>query len=153
MTTTLYETDFYAWTQRQAALLREEEFTEVDWNNLIEEIEALGRSDIRELTNRLEVLLMHLLKWRYQPGKRGRSWRATIDEQRRRLHKLLRESPSLRAQLTDFVGETYPDAIRAAVIETGLDKHAFSTVCPWTAEQIMDEEFWPRLEGNREGNG
>lgn len=153
MTTTLYETDFYAWAQRQAILLREEEFEQVDWDNIIEEIESLARTEKHEVESRLEVLLMHLLKWRYQPGKRGRSWRATIDEQRRRLHKLLRESPSLRARLTDFVGETYPDAIRAAVIETGLDKHAFPAACPWTAEQIMDEEFWPRLEGNREGNG
>ena len=86
---------------------------------------------------------MHLLKWRYQPSKRGRSWRATIAEQRRRLRKLLKESPSLRAHLTDFVGETYPDAISAAAIETSLPKHAFPAACPWTAEQIMDEEFWP----------
>jgi hypothetical protein len=145
MTTTLYETDFYAWTQRQAVLLREEEFTEVDWHNLIEEIEALGRSDTRELTNRLEVLLMHLLKWRHQPSKRatGRSWRITIAEQRRRLHKLLRESPSLRARLADFVAETYPDAISAAAIETNLPKHAFPSACPWSVEQIMDEAFWP----------
>lgn len=153
MTTTLYETDFYAWTQRQAALLREEEFTEVDWNNLIEEIEALGRSDIRELTNRLEVLLMHLLKWRYQAGKRvtGRSWRATIAEQRRRLRRLLKESPSLRSRLAEFVDETYPDAIRAAIIETGLNERTFPAQCPWTTEEIMAEDFWP--EGNREGNG
>lgn len=145
MRATLYETDFYAWTQHQAALLRQEEFTEVDWNNLIEEIEALGRSDIRELTNRLEVLLMHLLKWQYQPNKRlsGHSWRVTIAEQRRRLRKLLRESPSLRARLADFVAETYSDAVAAAVIETGIKAAIFPAHCPWTIEQVMDEEFWP----------
>lgn len=143
MSTTLYETDFYAWTQRQAELLRSEEFSEVDWNNLIEEIETLGRSDRRELISRLEVLLMHLLKWQCQPRKRGKSWRATIAEQRRRLRTLLVESPSLRAQLNEFVTNTYPDAVQAAVIETGLPAKAFPSQCPWTAAQIMDEEFWP----------
>jgi hypothetical protein len=148
MSATLYEIDFYAWTQRQAALLREEEFAEVDWNNLIEEIEALGRSDIRELTNRLEVLLMHLLKWQYQPNKRltGRSWRVTIAEQRRRLRKLLRESPSLRARFGDFVTETYPDAVAAAVVETGIEAAIFPAHCPWSLEEVMDEAFWPATE-------
>lgn len=143
MTTTLYDTDFYAWTQRQAALLRAEEFSEVDWNNLIEEIETLGRSDKRELDSRLEVLLMHLLKWRYQAGKRGKSWRVTIDEQRRRLAKLLKESPSLHAQLATFVVEAYPDALRAAVMETGLPAATFPGECPWTPAQVLDGEFWP----------
>lgn len=143
MTTTLYETDFYAWTQRQAALLRAEEFSEVDWNNLIEEIETFGRSDKRELSSRLEVLLMHLLEWQFQARKRGKSWRATIAEQRRRLRGLLAESPSLRAQLDEFVTNTYPDAVQAAVIETGLPPQTFPSQCPWRATQIMDEEFWP----------
>lgn len=143
MTTTLYETDFYAWTQRQAGLLRAEEFSEVDWNNLIEEIETLGRSDKRELISRLEVLLTHLLKWQLQARKRGKSWRATIAEQRRRLRGLLAESPSLRAQLDEFVTSTYPDAVQAAAIETGLPPQTFPPQCPWRAAQIMDEEFWP----------
>lgn len=143
MTTPLYDTDFYAWTQRQAALLRAEEFSEVDWHNLIEEIETLGRSDKRELESRLEVLLMHLLKWRYQAGKRGKSWRVTIDEQRRRLEKLLKESPSLHAQLATFVAEAYPDARRAATVETGLPATTFPAECPWTVGQLMDEDFWP----------
>lgn len=143
MTTTLYETDFYAWTQRQAELLRAEEFSEVDWNNLIEEIETLGRSDKRELISRLEVLLMHLLKWQFQARKRGKSWRATIAEQRRRLRGLLAESPSLRALLDEFVTNTYPDAVQAAAIETGLSTQTFPPQCPWRAAQIMDEEFWP----------
>lgn len=84
MTTTLYETDFYAWTKRQAALLRGEEFEQIDWNNLIAEIESLGRSEKHEVESRLTVILMHLLKWQYQPSKRstGRSWRKTLTIQR-----------------------------------------------------------------------
>lgn len=147
MTTTLYDTDFYAWTQRQAELLRAEEFDEVDWNNLIEEIETLGRSDKREVDSRLEVLLMHLLKWRYQTAPRGlprgKSWRVTVDEQRRRLEKLLKESPSLHAQLDTFVAEAYPGAIRAATVETGLPASTFPAECPWTPAQVLDEAFWP----------
>ena len=145
MTTTLYETDFYAWTQRQAELLRAEEFSEVDWNNLIEEIETLGRIDKRELSSRLEVLLMHMLKWQFQARKRGKSWRATIAEQRRRLRGLLAESPSLRSQLDEFVTNTYRDAVQATAIETGLDKQVFPPQCPWHAAQIMDEEFWQEV--------
>ena len=143
--TTLYETDFYAWTQRQSELLRLEEFAEVDWHNLIEEIESLGRSEKHEVESRLEVLIMHLLKWQYQPKKRltGRSWRATIAEQRRRLRRRLRDMPSLRVQLPDIVHDIYPDAVDAAAIETGLDKATFPARCPWTAEQLLDEEFWP----------
>lgn len=144
MTTTLYKTDYYAWTQRQAALLRAEEFSEVDWNNLIEEIETLGRSDRREVDSRLVVLLMHLLKWRYQTGKRSKSWRVTIDGQRYQLEKLLKESPSLRAQLDTFVAEAYPGAIRAAAVETGLPASTFPRECPWTVDQVMNEEFWPQ---------
>lgn len=146
MTTTLYETDFYAWTQRQADLLRGEEFEQVDWDNLIEEIESLGRSDKREVESRLEVLIMHLLKLTYQrrASRNTRSWRNTIAEQRQRLHRLLRESPSLRAQLPEIINDVYVDAIKSAVRETSLDKRIFPTECPWTATQLMDEEFWPQ---------
>lgn len=145
MSKTLYETDFYAWTQRQATLLRDEEFEQIDWDNLIEEIESLGRSEKHEVESRLEVLIMHLLKWQYQPNKRliGRSWRATIAEQRRRLRRRLRDMPSLRGQLLDIIHDIYPDAVDAATIETGLDKATFPARCPWTAEQLLDEEFWP----------
>ena len=145
MSNILYETDFYAWTQRQAALLRGEAFEQIDWNNLIEEIESLGRSEKHEVESRLEVLIMHLLKWQYQPYKRltGRSWRATIAEQRRRLRRRLREMPSLRAQLPDLLQDIYPDAVDAAAIETSLEKRTFPPHCPWTVEQLLDEEFWP----------
>lgn len=148
MTNTLYDTDFYAWTQRQAALLRAEDFGEVDWNNLIEEIETLGRSDKREVISRLEVLIMHLLKLTHQPraARYTRGWRNTIGEQRQRLHRLLRESPSLRAQLTELVADAYPDAIKSAARETGLAPRTFPAECPWSADQIMDEEFWPEAK-------
>lgn len=145
MSKTLYETDFYAWTQRQAVLLREEEFEQIDWDHLIEEIESLGSSQQHEVESRLIVILMHLLKCQYQPNKRftGRSWRKTIATQRVDLDRLLRKNPSLRARLPEFILDAYPDAVKKAIIETRLDKHTFPSECPWSAAQIMDEEFWP----------
>lgn len=138
-----YETDFYAWTERQAQLLRSEEFGEVDWHNLIEEIETLGRSEKQEIKNRLIVLMMHLLKWQYQPNRRPRSWRMTIAIQRVDLADLLADNPSLRTRFAEFISAAYPSALKKAVIETGLRKAIFPADCPYTAEQIMDESFWP----------
>jgi hypothetical protein len=143
VTATLYETDFYAWTQRTVDLLRDEEFAEVDWNNLIEEIESLGKSQRQEVRSRLTVLIMHLLKLQYQPARKSRSWRITVITQRVDLAPLLDDNPSLRAQLSTFVAAAYPDAVKKAVAETGLPKATFPVECPWTAAQIMDEEFWP----------
>src|SRR5215510_1676844 len=106
----LYDHDFYAWTQEQAALLRAKKSRELDYPNLAEELEALGKRDRRELEHRLEVLVMHLLKWRYQSERRERSrgWRSTIREQRRRLARLLQDSPSLRAEVPAFLDDGYP---------------------------------------------
>ncbi|MFZ4657170.1 MAG: DUF29 domain-containing protein [Caldilineaceae bacterium] len=140
---TLYETDFYAWTQRQAALLRQEEFAEVDWNHLIEEIESLGRSEKHEVESRLIILIMHLLKWEYQPELQSRSWRNTITVQRVDLRRLLRDNPTLRAHVADFVVDLYPDALVKAIAETGLRKTTFPATCPYTATQILADEFWP----------
>ena len=143
MTTTLYETDFYAWTQRQAALLRAEEFEQIDWNNLIEEIESLGRSEKHEIESRLIVIIMHLLKLQQQPARRTRSWNVTISTQRVDLERLLADNPSLRARLPESVNQVYTDAVKKAAAETGLDKRTFPVQCPWSADQILDEEFWP----------
>lgn len=143
MTTTLYETDFYAWTQHQAALLRAEEFEQIDWNNLIEEIESLGRSEKHEVESRLIVIIMHLLKLQHQPARRTRSWNVTISTQRVDLERLLADNPSLRARLPEAVNQIYTAAVKKAAAETGLDKRTFPAQCPWSADQIVDEEFWP----------
>src|SRR5512134_2414110 len=94
----LYEQDFYAWTQEQASKLRSGELVTLDLEHLAEEIESMGRSERRELINRLAVLLAHMLKWQYQPERRGsgKSWRATIKEQRRQVQRVLKDSPSLQ---------------------------------------------------------
>lgn len=142
-TTALYETDIHAWSQRQVELLRAEEFAEVDWLHVIEEIESLGTSQRSELRNRLIILLMHLLKWQYQPELQSRSWAATITVQRDDLEILLKDNPSLRSRLPEFIEEAYPRAIKRAVSETGLRKSTFPAECPYTPAEILDEEFWP----------
>lgn len=139
-----YERDFYAWTQQQAALLREGRFGDLDVKNLIEEIESLGRSEKRELESRLKVLLMHFLKWQFQADRRerhARSWLATIRNQRTELRKLIRDNPSLKGHLEAAFIEAYQDARYEA--EAGLPLSAFPESSPYRIEQILDPLWMP----------
>jgi len=142
---TLYDEDFYAWTQQQALLLQEGKWHDADVPNIAEELETLGRSERHALESRLEVLVTHLLKWRYQPEfrTRSRSWRLTILEQRRRLLRLLAVSPSLCPVLAAVLHESYPYARRMAQEETGLALVTFPEACPWSMAQVLDSDFWP----------
>src|SRR3981081_3195920 len=103
----LYESDFYAWTPEQARLLRERRFDDLDLDNLVDEVESVGRSDKRQIESRLEVLIAHLLKWKLQPVVRGNGWMSTIFEQRRRLIRLVEDSPSLREFFRQEVFNSY----------------------------------------------
>ncbi len=141
--TTLYREDFYAWTQQQAKLLQAKEFTEVDWQNLIEEIESMGISERKELTSRLRVLLMHLLKLHYQPRRHPRSWLSTINEQRNQLELLFRTSPSLHREVADEIAYAYPRARKSAAVETGLALSTFPDACPWTVTEILNTDWLP----------
>jgi hypothetical protein len=140
---TLYDRDFYAWANEQAALLRAGNLAVADIAHIAEEIESMGKTEQRELVSRLAVLLAHLLKWQFQPTARSTSWRLTMEEQRRQLVRHLRDNPSLKAKLPEALEDAYGDAILSATRETGLDRTTFPTVCPWTFEQIMDVDFWP----------
>lgn len=144
----LYEQDLYAWTQEQATVLRAQKWHDLDYENLAEEIESLGRGQKRELESRLEVLVMHLLKWRYQPAGRlaGHSWLSTIRTQRSNLRLLLRDNPSLRPQVAALVADSYPEARAQAAGETRLLLATFPEVCPWTPQQVLDGDFWPEGE-------
>lgn len=145
MATTLYETDIYAWSQQQVALLRAEDFAEVDWHNVIEEIDSVGVSQRNELRNRLKILILHLLKWQFQPNCRSKSWRASIDEQRGSVEDLFADNPSLRRLFSESVEITYPRAVRDAHKQTGLPKQIFPVACPYTLEELLDEDFYPTL--------
>jgi Domain of unknown function DUF29 len=143
MSKTQYEHDFYAWSIEQAALLRAGKLAEADIAHIAEEIDSMGRSEKRELVNRLTVLLLHLLKWRFQPGLRGNSWRLSIEEQRYRLEDHLGDNPSLRSQLDVAVRDAYRLALIEAERETGLARSTFPPVCPFAFEQAMNVDFWP----------
>lgn len=143
MSANLYETDFYAWANEQAALLRAGKLTAADIEHIAEEIESMGRSEKRELVSRLEVLLLHLLKWQFQPERRGTSWEVSISNSRDQLTDHLDDNPSLKAKLPEAVETAYRRARRDARAETGLSQSTFPATCPWAFEQMMDEGFWP----------
>ncbi len=143
MNTHLHDHDFYAWTRHQSQLLRTGQFEELDVIHLIEEMEDMGGNIRRQLASRLEVLLMHLLKWKYQPNLSGKSWFLTIAEQRRRIAKLLRKNPSLQAELDETLADAYEDARYSAMLETGLNLETFPERCPFTLAQTLAEEFFP----------
>lgn len=138
-----YDEDFVAWTEEQARLLRAGEFSQLDIENIAEELESMGRSDRREIESRLVVLMVHLLKWRIQVEHRSASWSGTIREQRERLEDLLAESPSLRPLVQSIRPALYGRARRGASRETGLAIKAFPTECPFSPEQILSEDFLP----------
>jgi hypothetical protein len=138
-----YEDDLFAWTQEQAALLRARAADDLDWENLAEEIESMGRRDRRELESRLAVVLLHLLKWQAQPALRSKSWRSTLRTQRREIRRLLKESPSLRREVPDLMAEAYDDAVEDAVEETELPAKTFPKTCPYETDEVLGEDYLP----------
>jgi len=143
ISTQLYDADFYGWTQQQANVLKTGDFSNLDLDNLIDEIESMGKSEKRELESRLEVLLAHLLKWKFQPDFRGKSWQVTIKEQRERIADHLLENPSLKSLIPEIYRKIYRYSVMKAFKETGIEESTFPTQCPWTFNQTMDASFWP----------
>lgn len=139
----LYERDFYAWTKEQAALLRSGELGRADVEHIAEEIESMGKTEKRELVSRLTVLLVHLLKWRFQPVGRGNSWRLSIANSRDEIIDHLDDNPSLNSLLASATASAYRYARRKASVETNLSEETFPSECPWSFDQIMNGEFWP----------
>ena len=133
----LYDQDFYLWTQTVVQQLKENKFNEIDIPNLIEEIESMGRSEKRELKSRLIVLLIHLLKWQYQPEKRSESWRSTISEQRICIETLLEDSPSLQPLLAEVFADCYQKARIKASDETGIKLNFFPQESPFSLEETL----------------
>jgi len=140
---TLYEADFFEWTQRTADQLRRRRFDAVDIEHAAEEIEDMGKRDLRELNSRMKVLVAHLLKWKVQPRKRSNSWRATIMVQRQEIAAVLKDSPSLRARLDAAAKSNYAGAVERAAAEAGLEVKTFPPDSPFSNEQILDLRFLP----------
>ena len=138
-----YGDDFFLWSQHQAALIRAGRFDLVDWANVAEEIESLGSSNLRQLGNRLDVLITHLLKWQFQPGSRSGSWSGTIRTQRGRILRLLRQSPSLRQHVAAEAEDGCPRVVVTAADETPIPRTQFPATCPYTVAELLDEEFFP----------
>lgn len=139
-----YEADFFEWTQAIAEMIRQRCLDEVDWEHVAEEIQDMGLRDRREVRSRLIVLIVHLLKWQFQPELRAAStWRSTIIEQRNQIGLVIGDSPSLRRVPNGELPSLYRTAVRSAVAETGLNPNLFPENCPCTAEQVLDGEYFP----------
>jgi Domain of unknown function DUF29 len=141
---TSYEQDVVAWANEQAALLRAGKLSAIDVEHIAEEIEDVGKSQQRELASRMTVLLAHLLKWKYQPERRSKSWMRTISVQRKDVAYAMDEAPSLRSKFGDtaWLDLIWEKAVVAAANETGLD--VFPETCPWSMmDQVLTQEFYP----------
>lgn len=139
----LYNTDFVQWIEVTVKQLRNQNYTAVDWANLIEEIEDMSRRERKALKSNLIVVLLHLLKWQFQPDPRSGSWRSSIREHRRRLNDDLKDSPSLVPYLQEVFAECYTNAGEQAADETGLPLSTFPEVCPYTLERSLNPDFLP----------
>jgi Domain of unknown function DUF29 len=144
---TLYDTDFAAWAHQQAEHLRKKAITKLDYAHLAEEIEALGISDERAITRQLQRLLLHLLKWRYQPTHRTPSWRRSIRQARDTIADRLERSPSLREYPAQRLPLAYRRARRDAGEDTGLPLATFPEACEWDIGALLAEDFFPPAYG------
>jgi hypothetical protein len=144
MTTPDYDTDFYAWTQAQAAAIRAKEVAALDIEHLAEEVEDLGRAVRKSLGSQLERLLLHLLKWQYDPATDPRRlWRVTIRHARREIADDLAENRTLHGYPAERLATAYRHAREDAADETSLPLATFPEVCPWPLAQVLDADFWP----------
>jgi hypothetical protein len=141
----LYEQDFYAWTQATVALVQAGKWHEIASDSLTEELQDLGVSQYNAVSSDLYQVLLHLLKWQYQPARHvdSHSWRDSIVEHRDRIDRLCTRSPSLRRHLPAMLQEEYPRARRRASVQTNLPLQTFPEACLWTVAQVLDEDFWP----------
>jgi hypothetical protein len=139
----LYEEDFYAWTQRAGELLRSGCFGQIDIEHVAEEIEDMGKEQKHALKSQMRRLIVHLLKWEFQPQKRSDSWLESIDDARLEIADDLDQNPSLKPMMPDLPSQVYAQAVKRAALESHLNPRSFPAACPYTFQQLMDEEFLP----------
>lgn len=139
-----YEADLVGWAIDNAALLRAGRLSEIDAAHLAEELEDLGKSERRSLGSHLRVLVTHLLKWQYQPGLRGASWRLSVLNARAAIRGILADSPSLVPEAPRQLEANYHLARANAIGETGLAEAIFPSTCPYSIEQVLSDGFWPQ---------
>lgn len=144
-TAELYDVDFAEWTRQNAELLRSGRISEADLEHIAEEIEDIGKRQRSSLHNRSVRLLEHFLKWVYQPERRSTSWTRTMVTQRAGIRRLLEQNPSFRPSYPAVVAEAYDDAVRIASVVTKRPRGTFPGTCPWTVEQLLDQDFFPAV--------
>jgi hypothetical protein len=148
---TTYDDDYFAWANAQAALLREVKPEWLDWRNLAEEVDDLGISQRSALESHLEIVLIHLLKWRYQPRRRSLSWETSVENGRDHAAEILELSPSLRRRLDEAQRVAYRRARRLAAVQMRWSKRErelkLPAACEWTVEQVLNPDFWPEAAG------
>jgi hypothetical protein len=132
-----YREDFAAWLQAQAELLRERRFDELDVEHLVEEVEGVGKSEFQALTSALRLILLHMMKWDYQPELRSRSWRTTIHTQRKAVAKRLIQNPSYRSRVAEAVADAYDDVPAEVEKETTIPAERLPQACPYSWDEIM----------------
>jgi Domain of unknown function DUF29 len=140
---TLYETDYLQWIETTVKKLQSQDYANVDWENLIEEIADMGRSERRSLKSNIIVVLVHLLKWQFQPELRSGSWEGSLIEHRRRVNDALIDSPSLKPYLESIFAECYIQAVKQAKAETSLPIETFPNLCPYELPEAIDDDFLP----------
>ena len=137
------DVDFCGWVTEQVELLRAGRIAEADIESLVDEIESLGKSERRELDNRLRELMMYLIKWHWQPESRGNGWLVSISKQRDGIRDVLDDSPSINSKLADAACKAWPLAMRYAALETGIDVRVFPSECPWGLDDVLNEQWLP----------
>ncbi len=150
----LYQKNYTEWAEKTADLLKKGQFSELDIEHLLEELASMGASEQNELESRLTILIAHLLKWQFQYQQlserwqefKGDSWRTTIIEQRTRIAKRLRKSPGLKTKLPEILLEAYEDALELAIKETQLPTTTFPSECPYSVEQLFNDDFYPKQD-------
>jgi hypothetical protein len=139
----LYDLDFFEWTQRNAELLNRGCLEQADIPHIAEELADMGNRDRREVESYLRRLIMHLLKWQFQPDRGTASWLSSIGNSRAELKGIFKQSPSLRRHAAKAIAEIYPDARRQASRETGMARNTFPQDCPYSFDQLTDPDFFP----------
>lgn len=134
-----HDRDFFKWTRNQMKFLKEKEFTKLDIDNLIEEIESLGNSERNAIESYMIVLFIHLLKMEFQPAMRCNSWENSIENAKFRIKRLVKKNPSLNKEVSEVIPDAYYSAKLQASSETGLDKKTFPEECPWTSDKLFPE--------------
>ena len=133
-----YRDDLFGWVEDQIALLKAGNLSEIDAENIADELKDVGSEQYDKLESAIRIVLVHLLKWDYQPERRSRSWSLSVHEHRRRIERVLKKNPSLKSSIDEAIDEAYEDAVGDAKRESGLPTDIFPSICPYIWDEILN---------------